>query len=79
MKFAIAQMIRQEPRPSGDRGWIVNISSIGGVVGLSMERTLPLFASLFLLISSLPSTAPELTSADMVKRPTARAKGQWRT
>ncbi|KAJ5923156.1 hypothetical protein N7454_008401 [Penicillium verhagenii] len=37
MKYAIAQMIKQEPLPSGDRGWIVNISSIGGLVGLSME------------------------------------------
>lgn len=37
MKFAIAQMMKQEPRQSGDRGWIVNISSIGGLVGLSME------------------------------------------
>ncbi|KAH8693054.1 putative short chain dehydrogenase [Talaromyces proteolyticus] len=37
MKYAIAQMMKQEPRASGDRGWIVNISSIGGLVGLSME------------------------------------------
>ncbi|KAF2027271.1 putative short chain dehydrogenase [Setomelanomma holmii] len=37
MKYAIAQMMKQEPRPSGDRGWIVNVSSIGGLVGLSME------------------------------------------
>jgi hypothetical protein len=40
MKYAIAQMMRQEPRPSGDRGWVVNIASIGGLVGLSMEREL---------------------------------------
>lgn len=38
MKYAIAQMMKQEPRPSGDRGWVVNIASIGGLVGLSMER-----------------------------------------
>jgi hypothetical protein len=38
MKYAIAQMMKQDPLPSGDRGWIVNISSIGGLVGLSMER-----------------------------------------
>ncbi|KAF2815114.1 putative short chain dehydrogenase [Mytilinidion resinicola] len=37
MKFAILQMMKQEPRSTGDRGWIVNISSIGGLVGLSME------------------------------------------
>jgi hypothetical protein len=76
MKFAIAQMMKQEPRPSGDRGWIVNISSIGGVVGLSMERKLSRFASLFLIISSLPFTTPESTSADTLKHPTARAKEQ---
>ncbi|KAI9656619.1 MAG: hypothetical protein M1821_004826 [Bathelium mastoideum] len=32
-KFAIRQMLKQEPHASGDRGWIVNISSIFGVVG----------------------------------------------
>ncbi|KAJ5464328.1 uncharacterized protein N7458_000014 [Penicillium daleae] len=37
MKYAIAQMMKQDPLPSGDRGWIVNISSIGGLLGLSME------------------------------------------
>ncbi|TVY44461.1 putative oxidoreductase [Lachnellula occidentalis] len=37
MKYAIAQMMKQEPRPTGDRGWVVNISSIGGLVGLPME------------------------------------------
>lgn len=38
MKYATAQMMKQDPLPSGDRGWIVNISSIGGLLGLSMER-----------------------------------------
>jgi NAD(P)-dependent dehydrogenase (short-subunit alcohol dehydrogenase family) len=32
-KYAIIQMLVQEPHESGDRGWIVNISSIYGVVG----------------------------------------------
>lgn len=40
MKYAIAQMMKQEPRSTGDRGWVVNIASIGGLVGLSMERML---------------------------------------
>ncbi|KAL1642639.1 hypothetical protein SLS58_005410 [Diplodia intermedia] len=31
-KYAIAQMLRQEPHESGDRGWIVNISSIMGLI-----------------------------------------------
>jgi NAD(P)-dependent dehydrogenase (short-subunit alcohol dehydrogenase family) len=32
-KYAVAQMLAQEPHSSGDRGWIVNISSIMGIVG----------------------------------------------
>ncbi|PYH88712.1 putative short-chain dehydrogenase [Aspergillus ellipticus CBS 707.79] len=33
-KFAITQMLAQDPHPSGDRGWIINISSImGGIAG----------------------------------------------
>ncbi|EED17037.1 short-chain dehydrogenase, putative [Talaromyces stipitatus ATCC 10500] len=32
-KFAVTQMLKQEPhRPSGDRGWIINISSIMGSI-----------------------------------------------
>ena len=31
-KYAIRQMLKQEPHPSGDRGWIINLSSIFGVV-----------------------------------------------
>ena len=33
-KYAIKQMLEQEPhQPSGDRGWIINLSSIYGLVG----------------------------------------------
>ncbi|KAF9880489.1 hypothetical protein CkaCkLH20_02443 [Colletotrichum karsti] len=32
-KYAVAQMLKQDILPSGDRGWIVNISSIFGLVG----------------------------------------------
>jgi NAD(P)-dependent dehydrogenase (short-subunit alcohol dehydrogenase family) len=32
-KHAIAQMLKQETNESGDRGWIINISSIFGIVG----------------------------------------------
>jgi NAD(P)-dependent dehydrogenase (short-subunit alcohol dehydrogenase family) len=32
-KYAITQMLEQEPHESGDRGWIINISSIYGLVG----------------------------------------------
>lgn len=36
-KFAITQMLTQEPRADGVRGRIVNIASIGGLVGLAQE------------------------------------------
>jgi NAD(P)-dependent dehydrogenase (short-subunit alcohol dehydrogenase family) len=32
-KYASAQMLKQDLLPSGDRGWIINISSIYGLVG----------------------------------------------
>ncbi|KAI3320639.1 NAD(P)-binding protein [Xylariaceae sp. AK1471] len=32
-KYAIAQMLRQDPHSSGHRGWIINMSSIFGLVG----------------------------------------------
>jgi len=35
IKYATAQMLKQEPHSSGDRGWIINLCSIMGVVGLS--------------------------------------------
>jgi NAD(P)-dependent dehydrogenase (short-subunit alcohol dehydrogenase family) len=34
-KYAITQMLKQEVLPSGSRGKIVNIASIGGLVGLA--------------------------------------------
>ncbi|CAG8419908.1 unnamed protein product [Penicillium salamii] len=34
-KYALAQMLAQEPHSSGDRGWIINISSIMGMIGAS--------------------------------------------
>ena len=33
-KYAAWQMITQNPYPSGDRGWIINIASVAGLVGL---------------------------------------------
>ena len=33
MKYASRQMLKQDAFPSGDRGWIINISSILGLVG----------------------------------------------
>ncbi|KAJ5222032.1 Short-chain dehydrogenase [Penicillium citrinum] len=32
-KYAIQQMLTQEPHTSGDRGWIINISSIMALIG----------------------------------------------
>lgn len=32
-KYVIAQMLKQETLVSGDRGWIINISSVLGLVG----------------------------------------------
>jgi NAD(P)-dependent dehydrogenase (short-subunit alcohol dehydrogenase family) len=32
-KYAIAQMMKQDLHPSGDRGWIINLSSVAGLVG----------------------------------------------
>lgn len=34
-KYAAQQMITQNPYPSGDRGWIINIASVLGLVGMS--------------------------------------------
>lgn len=34
IKYATAQMLKQEPHSSGDRGWIINLCSILGLVGL---------------------------------------------
>jgi NAD(P)-dependent dehydrogenase (short-subunit alcohol dehydrogenase family) len=31
-KYGIAQMLKQKPHSSGDRGWIINIASIFGLV-----------------------------------------------
>jgi NAD(P)-dependent dehydrogenase (short-subunit alcohol dehydrogenase family) len=42
-KYASKQMISQEPGPSGDRGWIVNLASIMGLVALA--GALPYIAS----------------------------------
>jgi len=32
-KYACAQMVKQDPHPCGDRGWIVNLASIYGLNG----------------------------------------------
>lgn len=37
-KYAIAQMLAQEPHASGHRGWIVNTSSIAALIGIQKCR-----------------------------------------
>ncbi|PGH16858.1 hypothetical protein AJ79_01502 [Helicocarpus griseus UAMH5409] len=38
-KFAAAQMLAQAPHPSGDRGWIINMASVLGTVGMPGSST----------------------------------------
>lgn len=41
-KYATAQMLEQVPHASGDRGWIINMSSILGIVaGAYARKVLP--------------------------------------
>jgi NAD(P)-dependent dehydrogenase (short-subunit alcohol dehydrogenase family) len=39
-KYATAQMLKQEAHPSGDRGWIINMSSIMGIIAGQDNRKL---------------------------------------
>ena len=34
-KYAAQRMVSQVPHPSGDRGWIINIASVAGLVGFT--------------------------------------------
>ena len=44
-KYAITQMLAQEPHSSGDRGWIINMSSLMGMVGGTGVRKQPVKSS----------------------------------
>jgi NAD(P)-dependent dehydrogenase (short-subunit alcohol dehydrogenase family) len=33
-KYAITQMLKQDVGPSGSRGWIINMASVAGLVGI---------------------------------------------
>jgi len=39
IKYATAQMIQQEPSPSGDKGWIINMASVWGMAGMANYST----------------------------------------
>ncbi|OAT07153.1 short chain dehydrogenase [Blastomyces gilchristii SLH14081] len=38
-KFAAKHMLAQDPHPSGDRGWIINMASVYGSVGAASSST----------------------------------------
>lgn len=44
-KYALSQMLQQDPHESGDRGWIVNTSSVGSIVAIPGASMLPLSTS----------------------------------
>lgn len=52
-KYAITQMMKQKPLDSGERGWVVNVASIGGQVGLAQERKFTLVSSMLLLLQKV--------------------------
>lgn len=46
-KYVTGQMLSQDKFASGDRGWIINISSIFGLVGGGNIRKITCFAELY--------------------------------
>lgn len=68
MKYAVTQMMKQDPLPSGERGWIVNIASIGGQIGLPLERK-----------SNATATFVDLEANTVLQLPTAPAREQSST
>lgn len=44
-KYAAIQMMKQDPHPSGDRGWLINLSSILGLLGSPNTGKLSMFPS----------------------------------
>lgn len=52
-KYVIAQMLKQDKSETGDRGWIINMSSIFGLVGGYTNGKNPLSTILAMLIVKL--------------------------
>ncbi|KAI9709026.1 MAG: hypothetical protein M1812_007782 [Candelaria pacifica] len=59
-KYAAKQMIGQEPRGNGDRGWIINTASILGLVGLRGSGTAAYTASKGAVVNLTRTVALEL-------------------
>ena len=55
-KYAITQMLAQEPHSSGDRGWMVNISSIMGMIAGPMNRRFKFISVIRDLLTRLPAS-----------------------
>lgn len=49
-KYAATQFLKQQPREGGDRGWIINLASILGLVALNVAPTREEEESLFCLM-----------------------------
>jgi NAD(P)-dependent dehydrogenase (short-subunit alcohol dehydrogenase family) len=54
-KYAINQMLKQDLHPSGDRGWIINMSSIMGMIAGPENRKPSCFNYLIILKSNSAS------------------------
>lgn len=57
-RAASAQMVKQDPLPPGDRGWIINLSSIFGLV--SIPASAPYVASKHLVMGLTKAAALDL-------------------
>lgn len=64
-KYACAQFMNQAPHPSGHRGWIINTSSIMGLVGQAVYGG---------MLEKLSHVAQTSTNEFLSQRPTVRQK-----
>lgn len=62
-RAASAQMVKQDLLPTGDRGWIINLASIFGLVGQTMAA--PYVASKHLVMGLTKSAALDLAPYDV--------------
>lgn len=57
-RAASAQMVKQDPLPTGDRGWIINLASVFGLVG--SPAAAPYVASKHLVMGLTKASAMDL-------------------